>query len=236
VISVYVHLMVCASNATERGRTEGWCSEDVATALDLDTAEVEGILGTMQGRVIDGEVLTGWRKRQPAREDGAADRAKSWRDKKKEEAERKRTQANASGADANTANGANGVDLDVDTDKEDKTIVPIPFHDIIAAYNKFCPSLPRADDLNIPSTRHMLIKSAWLRYSKHEGGPLKILDTLFRKAEASEFLTGKIPGHDGKVFKAKFDWLLDESKMSNVIEGVYDNAPEPPPKKVEFVL
>jgi hypothetical protein len=37
----------------------------------------------MQGRVLDGEWLKGWDLRQPLREDGAAERAKAWREAKK---------------------------------------------------------------------------------------------------------------------------------------------------------
>jgi hypothetical protein len=74
VISVYVHMMTCASNASERGHTEGWCDEDVATALDIETEDVQAIREAMQGRVLDGDYLTGWEKRQPLREreDGTA--------------------------------------------------------------------------------------------------------------------------------------------------------------------
>lgn len=96
VISVYVHMLVCASNATERGRTQGWNDEDVAAALDLDTCDVSSIREAMQGRVLDGELLRGWNKRQPKREDNGADRAREWREEKK--AERNRTQPNAENA------------------------------------------------------------------------------------------------------------------------------------------
>ena len=92
VISVYLHVLVCASNATERGRTQSVCSEDIASALDLECAQVEEILSAMQGRVLDGDRVSGWEKRQVAREDGAAERAKAWREAKKAETERSRTQ------------------------------------------------------------------------------------------------------------------------------------------------
>ena len=95
VISVYVHMLVCASNAIERGRTQGWCDEDVANALDLTTDDVNAIREAMQGRVLEGDYLKGWEKRQPKRDDGGAERAKAWRERKKLEEERERTQSNA---------------------------------------------------------------------------------------------------------------------------------------------
>lgn len=97
VLAVYLHMLVCASNATERGRTHGWYDEDVASALDLDCSSVATIREAMQGRVLDGDYLKGWEKRQPKREDNSAGRAKEWREEQKQlkEEERNRTQPNA---------------------------------------------------------------------------------------------------------------------------------------------
>ncbi|MHC5536682.1 hypothetical protein ACYOEI_00225 [Singulisphaera rosea] len=93
VISVYIHMLICASNASERGRTQGWNDEDVASALDLEAANVEAIRIAMQGRVLEGDAILGWDKRQPKREDNSAVRAKEWRQKQRDE--RERTQPNA---------------------------------------------------------------------------------------------------------------------------------------------
>lgn len=88
VMAVYVHLLVCASNATERGRTQSFNSEDVASALDIDTEQVEQIITAMQGRVLEGDLLKGWESRQVAREDGSAQRSKAWREAQKAASER----------------------------------------------------------------------------------------------------------------------------------------------------
>jgi hypothetical protein len=95
VMAVYLHLLVCASNATERGRTQSFSCEDVASALDIDTEQVALIVDAMQGRVLDGDMVAGWEKRQAAREDGSAERAKAWREAKKAGVNADRTQANA---------------------------------------------------------------------------------------------------------------------------------------------
>lgn len=99
VIAIYNHLLVAASaNANERGRTNDVCSEDLASALDMEIEGVEAILSAMQGRVMDGDRLTGWENRQPKREDDSADRSKAWREKKKADRhanEQERTHANA---------------------------------------------------------------------------------------------------------------------------------------------
>lgn len=95
VICVYLHLLVSAANATERGRTQNVSSEDIASALDLESEQVDAIMLAMQGRVLEGNLLSGWKKRQPLREDGAAERSRAWREGKKQGAERDRTRPNA---------------------------------------------------------------------------------------------------------------------------------------------
>lgn len=124
VMAVYVHLLVCASNATERGRTQSFNSEDVASALDLDTEQVEQIIVAMQGRVLDGDLLKGWESRQVAREDGSAERAKAWREAQKTGSERK---PNATERKRTP---------DKDTDKEKKKDKPSAFETFYAAYPK----------------------------------------------------------------------------------------------------
>lgn len=116
VIAVYVHMLVCASNATERGRTQSFNSEDVASALDIETEQVEQIVTAMQGRVLDGDMVKGWAVRQVSREDGSAERSKAWREAKKQakqpdstDSDRNRTQTERKQTP--------DTDTDTDTDK-----------------------------------------------------------------------------------------------------------------------
>lgn len=99
VVAVWDCMLVCASQAETRGTLESWNDRVVAAALDLKAADVLAIRTAMQGLTLDGDRLTGWAKRQPKREDGAAERAKAWRDRKRAELtanDRDQTQANAS--------------------------------------------------------------------------------------------------------------------------------------------
>lgn len=132
VMAVYCHLLVCASNASERGRTQSFNAEDVASALDLETEQVEQIVGAMQGRVLDGDVVAGWDKRQVAREDGGAERAKAWREAKKAEAERT----------PNAGERNQTPDKDKDTDK-DKKNTPSGASDVL--FDKFWAAYPKKD-------------------------------------------------------------------------------------------
>ncbi len=83
VIAVYLHILVNAGSAEERGHMHHFVPEDIAGALQIDTEQVQAILAAMQGRVLDGDRVSGWAARQPLREDGSAQRAKAWRDAKK---------------------------------------------------------------------------------------------------------------------------------------------------------
>lgn len=82
VIAVYTHMLVTASKAEERGTLAAWDDEDVAASLDMDTEHVTAIREAMQGKVLDGESLSGWEKRQPGSDDSAK--------RKRKERERKR--------------------------------------------------------------------------------------------------------------------------------------------------
>lgn len=115
VMAVYVHMLVTASNATERGRTQSFNCEDVASALDIETEQVAAIVDAMQGRVLDGDMVRGWEKRQVAREDGAAERAKAWREARKEA---KQTELNE--AERNRTHGERKQTPDTDKSREEK--------------------------------------------------------------------------------------------------------------------
>lgn len=95
--------------------------------------------------------------------------------------------------------------------------IKVPYDLILAAYNKFCPSLPRA--LELTEKRRTAIRLRHLKYLKHPTGPLEVFDTVFKKAEASDFLSGR----DGKWTSCNFDWLMNVNNMVKVIEGKYDN-------------
>ena len=88
VLAIFAAMMVNASaNEKARGTLRNWSHEDMAVALDIEPEHAEAIYNAMQGKLLNGDELTGWDRRQPKREDGSAERAKEWR-------ERNRTQAN----------------------------------------------------------------------------------------------------------------------------------------------
>lgn len=102
VIALFNLLMVNAGNNDgERGRLSNWDNEDAASALDMEPEGVAAIISAMQGKVLDGDCLTGWEKRQPKREDGtAAQRKAAWQARRQNAKERNGTHGNAPEADA----------------------------------------------------------------------------------------------------------------------------------------
>jgi hypothetical protein len=84
VVSVFTLMLTNASgNSADRGVLLGWDHEDAGAALDMDAEAVEAIYEAMQGKVLDGDRLTGWERRQPKREDNtAAERKAAWKARK----------------------------------------------------------------------------------------------------------------------------------------------------------
>ena len=90
-------------------------------------------------------------------------------------------------------------------------------------YNSVCGSYPRL--VKMSEARKKAINARM-----KTGYTLDDFQTLFEKAEASDFLKGK----NKRNWSAKFDWLVSDSNMAKVLEGNYDtrkeaveNGPEP---------
>lgn len=85
VWAVFTRMLVRASASGERGSIAGWDDEVEAIALDYEPHEVTAIREAMQGRILDGDRLSGWPKRQPKRErdDNSTDRVREHRERQK---------------------------------------------------------------------------------------------------------------------------------------------------------
>lgn len=89
-------------------------------------------------------------------------------------------------------------------------------------YNSVCGSYPRL--VKMSEARKKAINARM-----KTGYTLDDFQTLFEKAEASDFLKGK----NKRNWSATFDWLVSDSNMAKVLDGNYDakegaaNDPEP---------
>ena len=118
VQAVYLHLLVDASRNVTRGHADVTV-EDLASALDCDESQIQAVIDAMQGRVLDGDAISGWEKRQPKREDsGDADTgAKSSAQRKREQREREKQGAEQPVKPA-CHDASRGVTTDKDKDKD----------------------------------------------------------------------------------------------------------------------
>jgi 5-methylcytosine-specific restriction endonuclease McrA len=80
VLSVWICMMVNASQAEPRGILQDWNDRVVGASLDLKGDAVAAIRRAMQGVVLDGDILTGWDKRQRAT-DSSTDRVRQYRER-----------------------------------------------------------------------------------------------------------------------------------------------------------
>lgn len=138
VLSVYVHLLVSASQSVTRGHVDV-TTEDLASALNVTEEKINSVLVTMEGRLIDDGYLSGWDARQPKKEDPgnsegpaqtAAERKRAERKRKKEAALKAKEggepeQCHDKSRDVTTDKDKNK-DKDKDKDKNIKTKKPCP--------------------------------------------------------------------------------------------------------------
>lgn len=83
--------------------------------------------------------------------------------------------------------------------------------EVISQFNSICVSLNKVSGMTEP--RRKAVQSALQAVGQEK------LTELFRKAEASDFLTKR----NSTGWKAGFDWLLKPENYTKVLEGNYDN-------------
>lgn len=82
---------------------------------------------------------------------------------------------------------------------------------IVDEYNMICVSLPKVYKLS--DKRKKTVKALLKTYTRDD------VTTVFEKAEASDFLSGR----NQKWTSCGFDWLINPTNFLKVLEGNYDN-------------
>ncbi len=218
IIALFNLMMVSASqNAGDRGTLLGWDDEDAAAALDMEPEDVTAIREAMQGKVLDGDRLTGWERRQPKREDNSAERVKAHR-------ERKRTERDATEREetppSNGVTQCNAPETDAETDAEDMEAkascasddAPAlkPEH-IMEVWNESAPRLGKPCVRTLTPERRQLLKA---RIGQYQLGDFQ---EVFGKIERSAFLRGDTGWHG-----CTFDWVFKKANFQKILEGNYD--------------
>lgn len=145
VQAVYLHLLVDASRNVTRGHATV-TAEDLASALDVTDDQIESVMAAMQGRVIDGQAITGWDRRQPKREDSGSPEtgAKSAAQRKREQRQRER-EDEARGASHDESRNVTQCHAREDKDKEEskeQEHTPIPPKGVAAGFAEFWSAYP----------------------------------------------------------------------------------------------
>lgn len=104
--------------------------------------------------------------------------------------------------------------------KEKESKEKYPYQDICALWNSVCLSLPKVQKVN--DNRRHKIKCRCDEWGKNRETWLQTAEALFRRVQASDFLTGRQSGKAS--WTASFDWLFNnDSNWVKVSEGNYDN-------------
>ena len=88
----------------------------------------------------------------------------------------------------------------------------VPYEKIKNLYHEICVSYPKL--IKLSDNRKTAIAARFKEYNYN----IEIFRTLFMKAEDSEFLKGNTTS-----WKADFDWLMNQSNMTKVLEDRYKN-------------
>lgn len=210
VIALFSLVMVNASaNSDARGTLCNWDDEDAASALDIETEAVTAIMQAMQGKVLDGDRLTGWDKRQPKREDdGAASRKRAQRSREKAkaaDASHDVTQCHAPETETETEY----LEPDGSRPSDDEPAL-CPEH-VVEKWNEIAPALGKPKVRDLTPERRQLLKARIAQYSIDD------FVTVFGNIRGSPFLRGDT----GKHF-CTFDWAMKKANFQKVLEGNYN--------------
>ncbi len=112
----------------------------------------------------------------------------------------------------NTFNNTEDIESTSSKDKKNSPKEDVPYKEIVQAYNDICKSLPSVKVISDKRKKKM-------RVIYREVGDLDVITEAFKKAENSDFLSGR----NGKWGGCNFDWLINYNNFIKVIEGTYDN-------------
>lgn len=222
VIAVALHMMTLASSAEVRGYIDGFEDEDVATALDMDTAGVTAIRDAMQGRFLHGDQLLGWEKRQRHKEDSTtAERSQRYRDKKKaasvtldHAASRRVTPDKRTGEEEDkplpTPAGVGS--------RRKPPAPPCPHTEIVALYHDILPMCPVIREWT--KARQDKLRARWNEAPERQN--LDYWRRFFEYVATCDFLVGRTNTPGRKPFYAPLYWMLGTENFTKIRERMYE--------------
>lgn len=185
--------------------------------LALQTFEQFGMIEIVNDTIT----IPNWGKHQNL--DQLESKKKYMREYMQDYRQKQREIACKTNSKTNSKTNVSSLDIDIDKERDkDKDIIhedkpqkiDTEIQSVVDAYHSICLDLPKIRTLT--KQRRSAMKA---RLS--ENG-METITEAFRKAQASDFLTGKV-----NDFKASFDWIMKPSNFCKILEGNYDNRPTP---------
>ena len=110
------------------------------------------------------------------------------------------------------------------TPSQKKPQKQVPYQKILEMYYELCPHMSAERPVNKYTDE--IKKSVKARFSEYS---LEDFETVFRKAEASDFLNNR----SDVTFQASFDWLMRPKNFSKALNGNFDNIAKKPKEVIK---
>lgn len=101
-------------------------------------------------------------------------------------------------------------DIDIEGENRNKESLSSSYRQVLELYSSICVSYPKLRSLS--ESRKKAIRARLSTYSMAD------FETVFRKAEASDFMKGK----NKRDWRANFDWMMKDANFGKILEGTYD--------------
>lgn len=114
---------------------------------------------------------------------------------------------------------------------EDKQVSgSVPCAQVKNLFNSICTSFQPLSNMTDGRRKHIAARFA-------EGHTLQDFETVFKNAEASDFLSGRVAGKGDRYFHPPFDWFVKNGdNFVKVLEGNYNNQASVPDKEHSYDL
>lgn len=230
-VLIWVMLLTIAGRCNENGmifltKNIPYTAKMLADELDLDECVVEKAMQEFERlEMVVKEngfyIILGWDDYQNTegmeriREQNRT-RQKNWYDRQRDIPNvRSNVRPNVSITQPNATEEDKDLEeeLEKERDKEGTTRSKTDCQLIADLYNRLCPSFPFLRSMS--EARRKAIRARLNQYTVDD------FETMFKKAEASDFLKGD----NNRNWSATFDWLINANNMAKVLDGNYDNKP-----------
>ncbi|MBQ1358498.1 MAG: DUF4373 domain-containing protein [Oscillospiraceae bacterium] len=122
-----------------------------------------------------------------------------------------RTEQNKNNNIALSSDNAHSPAVAEETAKSAKN--PVNYNEIMSLFNRICTGFPQISKMS--DRRRKAIKARI-----NAGYSIRDFETVFEKAQASDFLKGA----NDRNWSADFDWMIADSNMAKILDGNYDNG------------